>query len=131
MVAAGDATKHEGTISEAFDEIAAAYRAECAAGIPMSVHERYERRLTSLRAELRSTPTQRMLGDVLRSMEVVDDQQLADALRAQAAGGGAKLLGEILIDLGWATEQAIRQAVERQSAARRESAAGLGGASGE
>lgn len=97
----------------------------------MSVHERYERQLSSLRRTLRSVPTPCRLGDVLQRMGAVDEEHLTNALGVQAASGGGKLLGEILIDLGWASEQAIRHAAELQAAACQETEASIVGASRE
>ena len=68
------------------------------------------------------------LGDVLRRIGAVDEKRLTDALSVQAASGGGKLLGEILIDLGWASEQAVRQAAELQAAAYEETEASVVGA---
>ncbi|MGD9675609.1 MAG: hypothetical protein AB7V19_02880 [Candidatus Bipolaricaulia bacterium] len=127
-MSAGGVQLSEKSASRVLEDLAASYRAECATGVPMSVHERYGRRLSSLRAELRSLSTPRRLGDVLQSMGIVDAQQLADALHAQAAGGNAKLLGEILIDLGWASEEMIRSALELQFAAGSRTEAGFVGA---
>jgi hypothetical protein len=119
------------SISREFDDLAASYRSECAHGVPMSVHERYGRQLDSLREELRSTRMPYRLGDVLRRMGAVDEKRLTDALGVQAASGDGKLLGEILIDLGWASEQAIRQAAELQAATYQETEASVVGASRE
>ena len=102
-------------ILDQFEDLSVAYRLECEQGIPMSVHERYERRLARLRQELRSRGTSCRLGDVLKRMGSLDDERLADALRIQSSSGGKKLLGEILIELGWASEQTIRRAVEAQA----------------
>ena len=52
-------------------------------------------------------------------------------LSTRAACGDGKLLGEILIDLGWASEQAVRQAAELQAAAYEETEASVVGASRE
>lgn len=114
-----------------FEDLAASYRSECAHGVPMSVHERYGRQLRSLREELRSVQTPFRLGDVLRRMGAVDNEHLADALAMQSASGGEKLLGEILIDLAWASEQTIRRAAELQAAACQETEASVVGASRE
>jgi hypothetical protein len=130
MVAIGERPVTK-SIAREFDELASSYRSECAHGIPMSVHERYGRQLDSLRKKLRSVPTPCRLGDVLRQMGAVDENRLTDALGVQAASGGGKLLGEILIDLGWASEQAIRQAAELQAAAYQETEASVVGASRE
>ena len=97
----------------------------------MSVHERYVRQLRSLREELRSVRMPCRLGDVLRRMCAVDNEHLAAALARQSASGGEKLLGEILIDLGWASEQTIRRAVELQAEAHKEATASVVGASRE
>jgi hypothetical protein len=119
------------SISREFDDLAASYRSECAHGVPMSVHERYGRQLSSLRRTLRNVPTPCRLGDVLKHMGAVDEKRLTDALGVQAASENGKLLGEILIDLGWASEQAIRQAAELQAAAYQETEASVVGASRE
>ncbi len=103
------------SVAREFDDVAASYRSECAHGVPMSVHERCERRLASLRGELRSRHTPERLGEVLRGMGVLSDKQLGEALGIQREGGRTKLLGEILIDLGWVDEEAIRRAVEAQN----------------
>jgi len=49
-------------------------------------------------------------------MGAVNNEQLTDALAAQVTSGGDKLLGEILIDLDWASAEKIRRAVELQGA---------------
>ena len=103
------------SVSQEFEDLATSYRSECAQGIPMSVHERYERRLTVLRKELRSRGAPCRLGDVLRGMGALDEKRLASALSIQSARGGERLLGEILIDLGWVDEQAVRRAVAVQA----------------
>jgi len=128
MEAVGERTAM-GSIGRELDDLAASYRSECAHGVPMSVHERYERQLGTLRRTLRSVPTPCRLGDVLKHMGAVDEQRLTDALSVQAVSESGKLLGEILIDLGWASEQAIRQAAELQAAAYQETEASVVGAS--
>ncbi len=128
-MAAIDERPYSGALSCEFEDLAASYRSECAHGVPMSVHERYGRQLRSLRQELRSVRMPCRLGDVLRSMCAVDNEHLAAALARQSASRGEKLLGEILIDLGWASEQTIRHAVELQAEAHREAAASVLGAS--
>jgi ethanolamine utilization microcompartment shell protein EutL len=49
----------------------------------------------------------------------------------QAASDNGKLLGEVLIDLGWADEQTIRRAVEAQVRDHQEARASVVGASRE
>jgi hypothetical protein len=97
-----------------FEDLSSAYRLERAQGIPMSVRERYERRLALLREDLRHQGTSCRMGDVLKRLGAIDEERLADALALQKASGGKKLLGEILVDLGWVDEGKIRQAVEIQ-----------------
>lgn len=101
-----------------FEDLSASYQFECAHGIPMSVHERYEQQLSLLREELRGQKTSCCLGEVLKRIGAVDEQRLANALSMQTANGRKKLLGEILIDLGWVDEERIRRAVEEQAATR-------------
>ncbi|MFC2100186.1 hypothetical protein ACFLSF_05095, partial [Candidatus Bipolaricaulota bacterium] len=49
-----------------------------------------------------------------KRMGAVDEEQLASALSMQMANGRKKLLGEILVDLGWVDEATIRHAVDLQ-----------------
>lgn len=101
-------------IQQQFESLSSSYRFECSHGIPTSVRERYEWRLSRLREELRSRKTLCYLGDVLKRMGAVDEERLASALSIQMANGRKKLLGEILVDLGWVDEETIRRAVDIQ-----------------
>ena len=53
------------------------------------------------------------LGDLLVVQKVISQDQLAQALKAQKQGGGRKL-GEVLVDEGFCTETAIRDALSDQ-----------------
>jgi len=53
------------------------------------------------------------LGDVLIDQEVLTQDQLDDALTAQREAGGKKLLGEILVSLGFCTEDEIIRALAK------------------
>jgi hypothetical protein len=74
--------------------------------------------MSQLRQELRTRKTSCYLGDVLNRMGAIDEQQLARALDIQMESGRNKLLGEILVDLGWINETMLRHAVEEQAAVR-------------
>ena len=51
------------------------------------------------------------LGDLLIAHRVITDEQLAKALDVQRRGGQEKLLGEILVDLGYASQEQVLSAV--------------------
>jgi len=101
-------------IGRRFENLIVSYRLECAQGIPMSVRERYERRLEELRARLRTRKPSCSFGEVLRRLGAVDSRCVADALRIQREDRVERLLGEILVDLGWINEAMLRRAVQRQ-----------------
>ena len=101
-------------IQQQFESLSSSYRFECSHGIPTSVRERYEWRLSRLREELRSRKTSCYLGEVLKLIGALDQERLTSALSLQRANGGKQLLGEILIDLGWVDEKTIRRAVDIQ-----------------
>lgn len=111
-----------------FEDLVASYRFEEARGIPMSVRERYERRLSDLRVVLRDRRNQKRLGEVLQRMGAVDEAQISNALAVQHAEAGQRLLGEILTDLGLVDEQTIRRALEVQTRTAESKAAFGGGA---
>ena len=117
MITAGRAATKP--VEQRFEDLSSSYRFECAHGIPMSVRQRYELRLSRLREELRNQQTSCRLGDVLKRIGAVDEERLANALRIQRANGTEKLLGEVLIDLGWVDEETIRRAVKEQAATQR------------
>jgi len=88
------------SVVQTLRDVSSAYRFECARGIPMSVHERYQCWLAERRAKLRDRSTSCRIGDLLRRIGAVDEDDLAEALQIQQECGRAKLLGETLIDLG-------------------------------
>lgn len=51
------------------------------------------------------------LGDLLTARQVLTAQQLAHALEVQQSGQPGRLLGEILVDLGYATQEQVLSAV--------------------
>lgn len=51
------------------------------------------------------------LGDLLTVREVITPDQLAHALEVQQGGQQDRLLGEILVDLGYATTEQVLSAV--------------------
>ena len=53
------------------------------------------------------------LGDVLIQQEVITADQLTDALRAQQESGNKKLVGEVLVQLGYCTEDDIISALAK------------------
>ncbi len=55
--------------------------------------------------------TKLQLGQVLLSRGIVTDEQIEQALRAQKQGGHNKLMGELLIQLGYCTENQIASAL--------------------
>jgi hypothetical protein len=57
------------------------------------------------------------IGRVLRQWGAVSDAQLREALRAQAAEGGARSLGELLVARGWVTQEQIVACVHEQAVA--------------
>jgi len=83
-------------------------------GTPMSVHERYGKRLSELRERLRGQAGTHRLGEILLQMGAVDVGQVAEALKIQSQQAEKKLLGEILIDLGWVDQRTLEGAVEKQ-----------------
>ena len=52
------------------------------------------------------------LGELLLERKLISEEQLRHALKVQAAKGG--LLGEILVTLGYATEESVAQALTAQ-----------------
>src|SRR5213075_3153394 len=54
----------------------------------------------------------RKIGDILRRHQLINDAQLATALKA--AETSDKKLGEVLIDLGYVTAEDIKQALQMQ-----------------
>lgn len=54
----------------------------------------------------------KLLGELLVERKVITPEQLESALKTQQAKGG--LLGQILVSLGFATEEAVAQAVTAQ-----------------
>lgn len=101
-------------VQQQFESLSSSYRFECAHGIPTSVRKRYELRLARIREELRAHKTSCYLGEVLKLIGALDQRRLTSALTLQKENGGQKLLGEILIDLGWVDEETIRRAVDIQ-----------------
>jgi type IV pilus assembly protein PilB len=55
--------------------------------------------------------TKLQLGQVLLSRNIITEEQIQQALRAQKQGGHNKLLGELLIQLGFCTENQIASAL--------------------
>ncbi|NLH16723.1 MAG: Flp pilus assembly complex ATPase component TadA [Phycisphaerae bacterium] len=55
--------------------------------------------------------TKLQLGQVLLSRNLITEEQIQQALRAQKQGGHNKLLGELLIQLGYCTENQIASAL--------------------
>ena len=106
-------------IARQFESLASTYRRECAVGTPMSVHDRYAKRLGVLRERLRGQEKSRHLGEILRQMGAVSAAQVVEALEIQGQQARKKLLGEVLIDLGWIDEETIWRAVEQQAMAWR------------
>ncbi len=53
------------------------------------------------------------LGDVLVEQKVITQEQLNDALAAQRESGNKRLLGEVLVQLGYSTEDEIMGALAR------------------
>lgn len=51
------------------------------------------------------------IGDLLISKEIINQAQLEDALDEQRRGGNNKLLGEVLVDLGFATNEQVMEAL--------------------
>ncbi len=107
------------SIHKQFEALLASYRLESQRGIPMSVHQRYEDRLAHLREELRNRKAACPIGEVLKRMGAVDEEGLASALRTQEANGKRRLLGEILVDLGWVDRSAVKAAVSVQTTSLR------------
>ena len=58
-----------------------------------------------------ATKQRARLGDLLISRGVITEEQLAKALEVQRRGGQEKLLGEILVDLGYASQEQVLSAV--------------------
>ena len=58
-----------------------------------------------------ATKSRARLGDMLIAHGVITPEQLANALDAQQRGQQTRLLGEILVDLGYATSQQVLAAV--------------------
>ena len=54
----------------------------------------------------------KQLGQLLMERKVIDEKQLSHALEVQKEKGG--LIGHILVELGYATEEAIAQAITTQ-----------------
>lgn len=52
------------------------------------------------------------LGELLLEKKIITDKQLKDALKVQSEKGG--LIGQILVALGYATEEEIAQAITMQ-----------------
>jgi len=55
------------------------------------------------------------LGELLLAQGVLDKDKLEQALAEQERQGRKKLLGEILIDLGFVSAKTVRRAVEEQA----------------
>jgi hypothetical protein len=51
------------------------------------------------------------LGDLLIRKGVMNQSQLEDALEEQRRSGHTKLLGEIIVDLGFATNEQVMEAL--------------------
>lgn len=103
-------------VHQRFDELVDAYRAHSAGGSSLTVCRQYEQQLGLLRDELRCRKSTCRLGELLRRMGAIDELRLGDALAIQQKDGRQRLLGEILVDLGWSSEETIRRAVEIQAA---------------
>ena len=102
-------------LDQRFQTLSSSYRFEQAnGGLPVSVRKRYELRLERAREELRDRKTSCRLGEVLKAIGALSEEQLSDALHAQSQERGKRLLGEILVDLGWVNQDAIRRAIDIQ-----------------
>ena len=107
-----------GEITGKFETVYALYRSEATRGIPMSVRERYENALSEIRKQIRMARRNaggKRLGELLLAQGVLDKDRLERALAEQECHGRKRLLGEILIDLGFVGAKTVRRAVEEQA----------------
>jgi len=104
-------------IHEEYEALASEYRAHCDHGDRRSVLRTYEEQLESLREELRRRRNAIPLGTILLRLGAIDETRLAGALGVQQESGRKKLLGEVLVDLGWVDEDVLRMAVAAQASA--------------
>jgi hypothetical protein len=95
-----------------FEKLRSLIRRESATSMPGSVQLRYETRLTALREKLREEQHPYPLGAILVSVGAIDDRQLNLALASQR--NSQKLLGELLVDLGFVTHDALSHALSIQ-----------------
>src|SRR5215211_2627123 len=65
--------------------------------------------------QLTSTDLTLRLGRMLVRQGLLDAPRLLEALHAQAEGGGAKPIGELIAERGWVTEADLARCVEDQS----------------
>ena len=105
---------HPALLHQRFEDLSSQYRFDCSNGITISVRQEYELRLERIREELRGRKTSCYLGEVLKAIGALGEEKLSDALAKQREGGGKKLLGEILVDLGWVHEKTLRRAADIQ-----------------
>ncbi|MFO8034406.1 MAG: hypothetical protein R6U88_04495 [Candidatus Bipolaricaulota bacterium] len=97
-----------------YAELQEEYWEEARRGVPMSVHERYQRAFGRLRSTVGGMRHDTKLGELLVKMSAITPGQLSQALDRQLAEGGRQLLGELLVEQGIIDPSVLRLAVERQ-----------------
>ena len=95
-----------------FEKLRSLIRRESPTSMPGSVQSRYERRLVVLREKLRQEQHPYPLGAILVSVGAISDRQLNLALASQR--DSQKLLGELLVDFGFITHDALSHALSIQ-----------------
>lgn len=81
----------------------------------MSLRRWYERKLQSLREQLRELDHEEQIGEILVEGGHLSQSDLDEALSIQRNAGEEKLLGEILVERGFLDRDTIQNAIEDQS----------------
>jgi hypothetical protein len=95
-----------------FEKLRSLIRCESVTFMPGSVQLRYKTRLVALREKLRQERHPHPLGAILVSAGTISDRQLNLALASQR--DSQKLLGELLVDRGFITHDALSHALSIQ-----------------
>ena len=96
------------------EELQEEYERKDEVGIPMSIRERYWKKMAALKQEVRDRVHRKKLGQVLLEKKILTDEQLKDALTEQAESREDQLIGEVLLEEGLISQEELRKAVEAQ-----------------